>query len=123
MRPEDDQHAGATAEAVARRSYGKLVAFLAARTSDVAGGGAVRRFAALWWIGPRAVPRARGMAGGGAAQADDAARRQRNSEDAAPSAVMHEAGGHGRERDADSDDRRPDVRLRPSGDRSAFAPR
>src|ERR1700736_1348791 len=29
--------AEATAEAVARRSYGKLVAFLAARTSDVAG--------------------------------------------------------------------------------------
>ena len=34
---EDDQHARATAEAVARRSYGKLVAFLAARTGDVAG--------------------------------------------------------------------------------------
>src|SRR5271165_6890347 len=30
-------HAHATADAVARRSYGKLVAFLAARTSDVAG--------------------------------------------------------------------------------------
>src|SRR5258707_12218827 len=29
--------AEATAEAVARRSYGKLVAFVAARTSDVAG--------------------------------------------------------------------------------------
>jgi RNA polymerase sigma-70 factor, ECF subfamily len=29
--------ARAIAEAVARRSYGKLVAFLAARTSDVAG--------------------------------------------------------------------------------------
>jgi RNA polymerase sigma-70 factor (ECF subfamily) len=40
MPPEDDQHAGAAggaAEAVARRSYGKLVAFLAARTRDVAG--------------------------------------------------------------------------------------
>ena len=34
MQPED---ARATAEAVARRSYGKLVAFLAARTKDVAG--------------------------------------------------------------------------------------
>src|SRR5260370_28045203 len=33
----DDEHARETAEAVARRSYGKLVAFLAARTSDVAG--------------------------------------------------------------------------------------
>ena len=35
MPREDD--ARATAEAVARRSYGKLVAFLAARTGDVAG--------------------------------------------------------------------------------------
>src|ERR1700676_3884143 len=34
MPREDD--ARATAEAVARRSYGKLVAFLAARTGDVA---------------------------------------------------------------------------------------
>jgi RNA polymerase sigma-70 factor (ECF subfamily) len=37
MPPENDQHAVQAAEAVARRSYGKLVAFLAARTSDVAG--------------------------------------------------------------------------------------
>src|SRR5271165_3773467 len=37
MPPETDQAARATAEAVARRSYGKLVAFLAARTGDVAG--------------------------------------------------------------------------------------
>ncbi len=36
MRREDDQQARAAAEAVARRSYGKLVAFLAARTRDVA---------------------------------------------------------------------------------------
>ena len=33
---EDDQVACEAAEAVARRSYGKLVAFLAARTRDVA---------------------------------------------------------------------------------------
>jgi predicted RNA polymerase sigma factor len=33
---EDDELARSTAEAVARRSYGKLVAFLAARTNDVA---------------------------------------------------------------------------------------
>ena len=33
----DDQPARATAEAVARGSYGKLIAFLAARTGDVAG--------------------------------------------------------------------------------------
>jgi RNA polymerase sigma-70 factor, ECF subfamily len=33
----DDEHAYQTAEAVARRSYGKLVAFLTARTRDVAG--------------------------------------------------------------------------------------
>jgi RNA polymerase sigma-70 factor (ECF subfamily) len=32
-----DQHARAVAEAVARQSYGKLVAYLAARTRDVAG--------------------------------------------------------------------------------------
>src|SRR6195952_1285874 len=37
MPPEDAQPARAAAEAVARRSYGKLVAFLAARTRDVAG--------------------------------------------------------------------------------------
>jgi RNA polymerase sigma-70 factor (ECF subfamily) len=37
MLREDDAPARATAEAVARRSYGKLVAFLAARTRDVAG--------------------------------------------------------------------------------------
>ncbi|HWF95377.1 MAG TPA: DUF6596 domain-containing protein [Xanthobacteraceae bacterium] len=37
MPPENDQPARAAAEAVARRSYGKLVAFLAARTHDVAG--------------------------------------------------------------------------------------
>ena len=36
MRRTDDQQAREAAEAVARRSYGKLVAFLAARTSDVA---------------------------------------------------------------------------------------
>ncbi len=37
MTPADDAAARATAETVARRSYGKLVAFLAARTRDVAG--------------------------------------------------------------------------------------
>ena len=36
MEPKGDQHARTTAEAVARRGYGKLVAFLAARTGDVA---------------------------------------------------------------------------------------
>ncbi len=36
-REGDDDAARAAAEAVARRSYGKLVAFLAARTGDVAG--------------------------------------------------------------------------------------
>ena len=34
--PEDDGQAHSTADTVARRSYGKLVAFLAARTRDVA---------------------------------------------------------------------------------------
>ena len=37
MQEESDEHARAAAEAVARRSYGKLVAFLSARTGDVAG--------------------------------------------------------------------------------------
>jgi len=37
MDAKDDRHARATAETAARRSYGKLVAFLAARTGDVAG--------------------------------------------------------------------------------------
>ncbi len=37
MAQESDEPAHATAETVARRSYGKLVAFLAARTGDVAG--------------------------------------------------------------------------------------
>src|ERR1700688_3607766 len=37
MPPENDQPARAAAETVARRSYGKLVAFLASRTRDVAG--------------------------------------------------------------------------------------
>jgi len=34
--PEGDVQARSAADAVARRSYGKLVAFLAARTRDVA---------------------------------------------------------------------------------------
>jgi RNA polymerase sigma-70 factor (ECF subfamily) len=37
MSRQDDEQARATAEAVARRSYGKLISFLAARTRDVAG--------------------------------------------------------------------------------------
>lgn len=37
MPPADDESVRATAETAARRSYGKLVAFLAARTRDVAG--------------------------------------------------------------------------------------
>jgi RNA polymerase sigma-70 factor, ECF subfamily len=37
MRREDDRRAGEAAEAAARRSYGKLVAYLSARTRDVAG--------------------------------------------------------------------------------------
>jgi len=35
MAKKDGEQARATAEAVARQSYGKLVAFLAARTGDV----------------------------------------------------------------------------------------
>ena len=37
MQGEGDQPAAAAAEAAARRSYGKLIAFLSARTRDLAG--------------------------------------------------------------------------------------
>src|SRR5882672_6317437 len=55
---EGDEQARRTAEAVARRSYGKLVAFLAARTRDVAAAedALSEAFAAALADWPRAGP-------------------------------------------------------------------
>ncbi len=88
MPREDDEHARETAEAVARRSYGKLVAFLAARTSDVAGAedALSDAFAAALvdWpaSGTPASPEAWLIAVAGRKMID-AARRRRSGEDAA----------------------------------------
>ena len=55
MPGEGDELARAAAAAVARQSYGKLVAFLAARTGDVAGAedALSEAFAAALATGPR----------------------------------------------------------------------
>jgi len=88
MPPEADQPVHAAAEAVARRSYGKLVAFLAARTRDVAGAedALSDAFAAALQDWPRAgipaSPEAWLMAVA-RNKIIDAARRRRSSEDAA----------------------------------------
>jgi RNA polymerase sigma-70 factor (ECF subfamily) len=89
MTPEDDQPARAAAEAVARRSYGKLVAFLAARTRDVAAAedSLSEAFAAALvdWpaSGIPASPEAWLMAVA-RRKTIDAARRRRSQADAAP---------------------------------------
>jgi RNA polymerase sigma-70 factor (ECF subfamily) len=88
MSREDGAPAHATAEAVARGSYGKLVAFLAARTRDVAGAedALAEAFAAALadWpaSGIPASPEAWLMAVA-RRKLVDAARRRRTSEDAA----------------------------------------
>ena len=88
MPPENDQPARAAAEAVARRSYGKLVAFLAARTRDVAGAedALSEAFAAALADWPASAiplsPEAWLMAVA-RRKMIDAARRQRSHEDAA----------------------------------------
>src|SRR6516165_7930924 len=88
MLPEADQPVHAAAEAVARRSYGKLVAFLAARTRDVAGAedALSEAFAAALQDWPRAgipaSPEAWLMTVA-RNKIIDAARRRRSSEDAA----------------------------------------
>ncbi len=88
MPPESDQHARAAAEAVARNSYGKLVAFLAARTHDVAGAedALSEAFAAALLDWPQhgipASPEAWLMTVA-RNKMIDTARRRRNSEDAA----------------------------------------
>jgi RNA polymerase sigma-70 factor (ECF subfamily) len=88
MLPEADQSARAAAEAVARGSYGKLVAFLAARTRDVAGAedALADAFAAALQDWPRAGIPARPEAWLMAVARNkiiDAARRRRVSEEAA----------------------------------------
>jgi RNA polymerase sigma-70 factor, ECF subfamily len=93
MMPEDDQPARAAAEAVARRSYGKLVAFLAARTRDVAGAedALSEAFAAALvdWpaSGIPASPEAWLMAVA-RRKTIDSARRRRTHEEAAPHLQM-----------------------------------
>src|SRR6202023_2954268 len=96
MPPESEQPARAAAEAVARRSYGKLVAFLAARTRDVAGAedALSEAFAAALvdWpaSGIPASPEAWLMAVA-RRKMIDAARRRRSHEDAAGHLqLMHE---------------------------------
>ena len=89
MQREGTQQASATAEAVARRSYGKLVAFLAARTRDVAGAedalsDAFAAALADWPVsGIPASPEAWLMAVA-RRKLIDAARRRRSGADAAP---------------------------------------
>ena len=86
---EGDAHARDTADAVARRSYGKLVAFLAARTRDVARrrGRAVRglRGRARRLAGATAARRTRkpGCSPWRAGKLIDASRRRRTGERAA----------------------------------------
>jgi RNA polymerase sigma-70 factor, ECF subfamily len=88
MPPEADQPVRAAAETVARRSYGKLVAFLAARTRDVAGAedALSDAFAAALQDWPRSGIPARPEAWLVAVARNkiiDAARRRRMSENAA----------------------------------------
>src|SRR5215472_966246 len=96
MLSESDQPARVAAEAVARRSYGKLVAFLAARTRDVAGAedALSDAFAAALKDWPRSGIPARPEAWLVAVARNkiiDAARRRRSGEDAAGHLqLMHE---------------------------------
>src|ERR1700693_4344992 len=89
MPPENDQPAREAAEAVARASYGKLVAFLAARTRDVAGAedALAEAFAAALADWPRSgiprVPEAWLLTVAGR-KLLDTARRRRTGEEAIP---------------------------------------
>src|SRR5712671_2286579 len=85
---EHDAQARSTADAVARRSYGKLVAMLAARTRDVAGAedALAEAFAAALADWPRSgVPRApeAWLLTVARRKMVDAARRRRTSEESA----------------------------------------
>ena len=89
MTPEDDQPARAAAEAVARRSYGKLVAFLAARTRDVAAAedSLSEAFAAAlvdWPVSGIPVSPEAWLMAVARRKTIDAARRRRSQADAAP---------------------------------------
>jgi RNA polymerase sigma-70 factor (ECF subfamily) len=113
MTPEDDQPARAAAEAVARRSYGKLVAFLAARTRDVAAAedSLSEAFAAAlvdWPVsGIPASPEAWLMAVA-RRKTIDAARRRRSQADATPHLQLI---GEELEAAAASETQIPDQRL------------
>jgi RNA polymerase sigma-70 factor, ECF subfamily len=113
MTSEDDQPARAAAEAVARRSYGKLVAFLAARTRDVAAAedSLSEAFAAAlvdWPVsGIPASPEAWLMAVA-RRKTIDAARRRRSHADAAPHLQLI---GEELEAAAASETQIPDQRL------------
>ena len=130
---DGDRHAARAAEAVARRSYGKLVAFLAARTRDVAAAedALADAFAAALADWPRSgVPaQPRGLAADGrAAQADRSRRRRPRTRRAPPPSSCRLARRAAPDEAADDTaipDQRlaPDVRLRPSGDRRAASAR
>lgn len=102
-----------TAEAVARRSYGKLIAFLAARTRDMAGAedALSEAFVAALVEWPASgIPRAGGVAAHGRApQLIDAARRRQTGDEAAVTVALLAD-----ELSAAVDDEReiPDERLR-----------
>ncbi len=91
--PRDGDHVREAAERVARNSYGKLVAFLAARTRDVAGAEdalADAFAAALTDWAANGIPRnpEAWLIAVGRRKAIDAGRRQRSSESAVPELRM-----------------------------------
>ena len=85
---EDESNARATAEAVARRSYGKLISFLAARTRDVAGAedalsGAFAAALAGWPAGGIPANPEAWLLTAARRKMIDAARRRRSAEEGA----------------------------------------
>ena len=126
MPREGDQNASAGSRDAARRSYGKLVAYLAARTGDVAGAedALADAFAAALADWPASgVPRnpEAWLMAVARRRLIDAARRRRNSDAAAEHVrLLAEELAEAAAADAPDPRRqpRPDVRLRASGDRS-----
>ena len=127
--------ARSTADAVARRSYGKLVAFLAARTRDVAAAEdalvrgvrfGARRLAAR--TAARANPEG-WLLTVARRKLIDGVRRRRPGEAAADAAAAPRRGAGGRSRAGERDMRDPrpaprvDVRVRAPGDRSRASAR
>jgi len=94
--PEGDAEARSTADAVARRSYGKLVAFLAARTRDMAAAedALAEAFAAALadWRRGAARPTPRRALDVARRKTIDAARRRRSGEAAAAQLQLLAAG-------------------------------